>query len=562
MLRVMMLIPMAAALLACGLVARGHDPVADVSEDSAAPIEKFPSQLDESLPPPTGAVPSTAPVEKLPVQLDESLPPPTGAVPSTAPVEKLPVQLDEPLPPPTGTAPSITGDSFTSLYAGDSLIEEKVINSTTVVRATMASFSSEVIAEPNNKYAVALKFNLAVSEYLKGTGPSSIVAVWVDGRSYDTRGKANSRRDVILAERDTQWDDRKAIIFLYGPGSGFGASLDAQLQLADHFLLYVGDPYSPDDFYSLHSKSNKRWLPAASSTSSTGDSQEFLLDVPPPMETFTLSELKRRIAELSTELNGGGGSERYRECVLEKYQYIRNQRNWPDERGYTYGAWDLYYSVASAQPAGTVLDWRHLHGDDPITDYESPIQFEGRDAALFDTAVTESTILEMAGEYVETKYVEIVRLARPLPAGEYRVDLKESWPRYAVCDFVISNELVVTVVAPEGVLHEALFDPVADGSAVAADSTNGVLDPASFTDAGSATTTIDRIEWEAGTARLKLTPHNALAGRVMDFIELDGTVSLSLTIDDATVDTANNTLSWSVSPQPWDDGDKLMLRIR
>ena len=109
----------------------------------------------------------------------------------------------------------------------------------------MASFSSEVIAEPNNKYAVALKFNLAVSEYLKGTGPSSIVAVWVDGRSYDTRGKANSRRDVILAERDTQWDDRKAIIFLYGPGSGFGASLDAQLQLADHFLLYVGDPYSP-----------------------------------------------------------------------------------------------------------------------------------------------------------------------------------------------------------------------------------------------------------------------------------------------------------------------------
>ena len=88
------------------------------------------------------------------------------------------------------------------------------------------------------------------------------------------------------------------------------------------------------------------------------------------METFTLSELKRRIAELATELNGGNGSERYRECVLEKYQYIRNQRNWPDERGYTYGAWDLYYSVASGQPAGTVLDWRHLHGDDPITDYE------------------------------------------------------------------------------------------------------------------------------------------------------------------------------------------------
>ena len=110
-------------------------------------------------------------------------------------------------------------------------------------------------------------------------------------------------------------------------------------------------------------------------------------------------------------------------------------------------------------------------------------------------------------------------------------------------------------------LHEALFDPVTDGSAVAADNSNGVLKPSSFTDAG-ATTTIERIEWEAGTVKLKLTPHTALAGRIVDFIELDGTVSLSLIIDDATVNDATNTLSWSVSPQPWEDGDKLMLRIR
>ena len=149
----------------------------------------------------------------------------------------------------------------------------------------------------------------------------------------------------------------------------------------------------------------------------------------------------------------------------------------------------------------------------------------------------------------------------PLPAGEYRFDLKESWPRYALCNFVISNEWTVTAVAPEGTLHEALFDPVTDGSAVAADNSNGVLKPASFTDAG-ATTTIERIEWEAETVNLKLTPHNTLAGRVVDFIELDGKVSLSLIVDDATVDASNNTLSWTVASQPWEDGDKLMLRIR
>ena len=49
---------------------------------------------------------------------------------------------------------------------------------------------------------------------------------------------------------------------------------------------------------------------------------------------------------------------------------------------------------------------------------------------------------------------------------------------------------------------------------------------------------------------------------MVDFIELDGTVSLSLAIDDAAVDPLTNTLSWAVSPQPWDDGDKLMLRIQ
>ena len=214
MLRVMILIPMVAILLACGLVARSDDSASQVGE---------PSTLSPS-----------------------------------------------------------SGDRALPLYAGDSLIEEKVINSSTVVRATMASSSLEVIVDADGEYAVAVKFNLAVTEYLKGTGPSNIVAVWVDGNFYDSREKADSRRDVLLAERDDQWDDREAIIFMYGVLSGFGASLDAQLQRADHFLLYVGDPYSLDDFYSLHSTRNKRWLPAATGTGSTGDDQEFLLDVPPP----------------------------------------------------------------------------------------------------------------------------------------------------------------------------------------------------------------------------------------------------------------------------------------
>ncbi len=503
---------MVVILLACGLVTRSDDPAAQVGE---------PPTLSPSA---EGAQPAT--------------------IMTTAP------------PSP------ISGDLALPLYAGDSLIEEKIIESSVVVRAAMTSFSSEVVVDADSKYAVALKFDLTVSEYLKGTGPTGIVAVWVDGRSYDTNSEANDAKAVILAERDDQWDDREAIIFLYGVGSGFGALLDGQLQLPDHLLLALGDRHFSDDRYSLHSKTYKAWLPAATSTSSTGDSREFLLDVPPPTETTTLGNLKKRITGVTAELDGGDGSEAYRVCVLEKYRHIRNQRSFPEERGRPFTVWNIDPSLVSGQPAGTVLDRREAYGGYPDT--KITLRLEGSDSSIFDTEDSASTPIDRNkdGTYDEIKYDQAVKLARPIPAGEYRFDLKELWPAYALCGFVISNEWTVTVAAPEGVLHELFFDPVTDGNAVAADSANGVLKPETFTDANAASTTIERIAWESGTVKLKLTPHNGIANHVVDFIALDGSASLSLNVSDATVDAANHTLNWAVSSQPWQNGDKMMVRIR
>ena len=130
-----------------------------------------------------------------------------------------------------------------------------------------------------------------------------------------------------------------------------------------------------------------------------------------------------------------------------------------------------------------------------------------------------------------------------------------------LCNDIITTPWTVTVAEHGRTLHEALFDPVTDGSAVAADSSNGQLDPAAFTDANGAAATIQRIEWAADTVKVKVSPHTELAGHKLDFIELDGSVSLSLQVDEATVDAANRTLSWTVSEQPWHDGDLLMVRI-
>ena len=258
-------------------------------------------------------------------------------------------------------------------YVADDVIKERVINTPIVVRAVIRSLSSEVV-EADGGYAVALKFNLGVSKYLKGAGPSSIVAVWLDGTSYDTQERADSRKAIILAERDGRGEHRDAMFFL------------------------------------------------------NGDGQEFLLDMPPPVETITLGDLKTRITEVTAELNGGDGSEEYRECVVSKYRYIRNQRNWPEERGYTYGSWDLDYSLVSGQPAGTVVDQRDVYGDYPVTDDEIPLWLEGSGASLFDTANSDSTVSDTDGDGEDDtiKYDEMVRLARPLPAGEYQFDLKEA----------------------------------------------------------------------------------------------------------------------------------------
>ena len=98
------------------------------------------------------------------------------------------------------------------------------------------------------------------------------------------------------------------------------------------------------------------------------------------------------------------------------------------------------------------------------------------------------------------------------------------------------------------------------GAAVGADGTSGVLKPAAFT-VGGASATITSLKWESGVVTMTPNPSASLAGHAIDFIALDGSVSLSLSFDDAT-QSGGGALTWSVANQPWNAGDKLMLRVR
>ena len=468
---------------------------------------------------------------------------------------------------------------------GLSVMEMRIIRNSNIVKARMTAVEANVVSASSSKFYPGLKFNLNVVENLKGTSTANVVAFWVFGHTpYDTNAEAMTAANTLLAARDTQWDAREAIIFLNKPTDEqryveIPASL---LSPTNHYLL-AWTSSSTDDRYSLYSSSDRLWLPAVSnapsgdSTRSPNDDQRFLTALPsgssgrssraarsPNADTVTLGDAKSLIRTTMAEYNGGDGSTAYKKCVFDKYNDIPLQRKF-EARGRQWTSWPTSHAMDSGLPARALIHEYSTIFTDLQNGAEGTVAYTitGDHASLFmgESGPRDSYDDNNDGTRDRIGVTEYVRTTRPLPAGKYEFGLKELWPIYAICGRTMDTKWDVTVTPPARSLHEAFFDPVTDGSAVAADSSNGKLEPASFTDANDASATVQRIEWASDTVKMKVSPHTGLAGHKLDFIELDGTVSLSLDVDDATVDAANKTLSWTVTPQPWENSDKLMLRI-
>ena len=497
-------------------------------------------------------------------------------------------QLDEPTETPPAPSPSTASQPITVTsavpYFGEESIEERISRRDTIVRARLARTESEIITTTaegwSGKYYVALRFHLTVSEYLNGSGANSITALTVQGGTYDTRQEAMNAAPGIATGRVTTWDSQEAIFFLNGddPYDTFSAAV----QGANEYFLAVGDP--SQDMYSLHNRHKKLWLPSAGTTA-TGDAREFLLAVPKPgvdTPTITLGELKRRITSVNADLSAGDGSDAYKDCIRNKYKGERMERvrlSWPNNAGPSFEpTWDGTFP--SGRPAGTDVydyDYGFVVTDDR-SEKKSKFWIDGQDAALF--TIKEGTHRPVKGPdrdgdglpdtlENEKRFTYSVVLARPIPVGIYEFNHHYHYTRDGnlACGDPSTFTITARVLTPEGVMHEAFFDPVTVGTTVAADDTNGQLKPASFTGANGSSATLEAISWEAeagdsGAVQIEVDPDYALAGHILDFIELDGSVSLSLHAFDATVDTVANTLTWSVSSQPWHDGDLLMVRIR
>ena len=411
------------------------------------------------------------------------------------------------------------------------------------------------------------------SEYLKGTGPTTFtVEVMDDGpvqesdeelyEGYLTRAAAQTASDAILAARNTTWDNRPGVIFLQSPptstASGQSQSPSTPSRVYGFTLSNFG---AFSDFeYSVDTQS-RPWLPSDTEPASeeeesggpSGQSEDTSMDfitdgTADPQPTTSLTAIKSRITEIAALIAAGGTTEGYRECVrdsLVRERYYRNQTETPQHSA----------TITSGLAMGSSL----FPPDEVWYDEYVERSVSGDDADLFAYKNTDNDTVPANGHFVTEE------IMRPLPKGTYNVNFNVRPASYKICGFNPTHNnysaFTVTVTPPSRTAHEAFFDPVTVGSAVKADGTNGVLKPTGF-NVGITSTEMTGLEWNNNKVVLTLSPHVSLQGYALEFIELDGSVSLSLRGKEGTVNSAAGSHTWTVADQPWEDGDKLMLRIK
>ena len=173
------------------------------------------------------------------------------------------------------------------------------------------------------RYGSVLVFTFEVLEYLKGSGGSEVVAVSKQQPLYDTPKEAVANSDRLcsriiplfpcrlnlLGTRDTQWDDREAIVFL----DDYRGVLQDERFLFGHHTFYTRDGYA------VYSGFDKKWLPE------TTEQGRFEIG---HKKIVSLDDLRTMVEEIEARLATDGSSLEYRTCVALEF-HIARWRNHP-----------------------------------------------------------------------------------------------------------------------------------------------------------------------------------------------------------------------------------------
>ncbi len=439
-------------------------------------------------------------------------------------------------------APSMGSSPFQGHFGkATASLEERIFIAEVVVKARLLTAGQDVL-------------NFRAVSYLKGTGPTEFTV------------------RAVTEGRNTQWDNQDAILFLedYSQGPETFTFIDTTE------WDYMWEGYSPTEYTGdlpegyTPGRDNPVWLPVdppRSLVSNAAQSSDSSANIRITSELgrsgdrvkVTQQKLESQvqwIAGTTPAREGESAAQRsadpetHRKCVIAALEIIRDVRDaeiYLDEDLLPVDGGSI--TLKSGLPEDSILlDF----SDEPAGGY-IPHVFHGSDAHLFKSYLMETG--DKSRVYFEDKIVT----ARPLPAGNYVMN-KSSRPHWLEPCRFRSDEMYmvhnVRVVAPNNVLYESFFDPGLIPEGIGYSSDGGVLKAGS---SSSKTIEIAKIVSRSGQVQITVNSVEALDRTVMDFIDLDGSVTLSLNSANAT--SSNAVLTWDVSSQPWQDGDKLMLRI-
>ena len=211
-------------------------------------------------------------------------------------------------------------------------LEEQIFTSSVIVRASLQSATATTETVPSDPgvaptYLPVQELRFTVHEYLKGSGPTTLLVVVRGIHTYLSAAQAQADADFAVARRVTAWDDRQGVLFLqtpaepYTPAAAGGGAVGSASESSRQFTRSNFHREQEWD-YSVETLS-RAWLPArdaGGAAGSTGASDPvFITDgaaSPPPV--MSLTDLRTKIAAMAAELQAGAGIEGYAECLQGK----------------------------------------------------------------------------------------------------------------------------------------------------------------------------------------------------------------------------------------------------